>query len=229
MGGVHIIQRTTNSANSNIFKATSVLTLPSSATYRTNTTPGIHGAFPEFIHGFYRDSYGFDSGLMYKDGRFWIFYGPLGNTGVWKEQDVSSFVSLGKTITLQTIITAQGVSINCFINGGGSATMIAPIPQTAYNELKKGCKFVREMCIAINPERAGETQVIVPNGASFTEATFKNTDMTAVSSVTTPLTLSNSVGVRSLFDTGTPSYSYSGNSSSPTVNGYVNDIGFGSI
>lgn len=53
--------------------------------------------------------------------------------------------------------------------------MSAPIISTAYNTLKNGGKFVREMVIAINPESNGS--IIVLTGASFSSTTFSSTTL----------------------------------------------------
>lgn len=152
MAGVHVVQRNTDTIRSFVVEATSTLKLPNSATYRANEKDengkeiyGRHGAFPEFIHGFYAGSYGFDAGIMYKDGYFWFFYGPFDNTGVWKQFKISTAAELGQTVTFNTKLYTNGVMLTCSRSGGGSSTMSAAINSTAYNKLKTGCRFVREM------------------------------------------------------------------------------------
>jgi len=226
MAGVHVVQRNTDGLNSFVVEATSTLKLPSSASYRANTTAGVHGAFPEFIHGFYAGSYGFDAGIMYKDGYFWIFYGPFSNTGAWKEAKITS-ASLGSTVTFNTKLYTNGVMLTCTVSSGGSTTMSAPIISTAYNTLKNGCKFVREMVIAINPESNGT--VIVPTGASFSSTTFSSTSLKMANGTTNTLKSSNTIVFKGTFDGGTPSNTYSGGATSSDTGTYINDTGYGSI
>lgn len=231
MAGVHVIQRTTNSSNRNIIKATSVLVLPSYATYRSNTTPGIHGAFPEFIHGFYAGNYGFDAGLMYKDGEFKLFFGGFAGTGdtIWMDKPVPlNSAALGKTVTFNTQFTTstKNVMIQTSI-GSYSTSLLVGLTDGAYNTMTNGCKFVREMVIAINKESDGS--ILVPTGTYFTTSTFKDTDLVTASGANKKLTTSISSVVTGTFDTGTPTGTYSGSGSSTIVNDYVHDTGYGSI
>ena len=226
MSGVHVIQRTTMPLYSWVVKATSTLRLPSNATYRANTTPGVHGAFPEFIHGFYAGNYGFDAGIMYKDEEFWLFYGPFGNTGLWKEMKISSAAQFGKTITFTTRFSTNTIILECSRSGGGSTTMSAPIIPSAYNVLKNGCKFVRELVIAINPDSDGVIRV--PTGASFTITSFDKTDLEMGNGNTERLTRFNSVYVTGTFDSNTPKNTYNG-TAYETDGLYVKDTGYASI
>lgn len=230
MAGVHVVQRTTNLLNRNIVKATSVLTLPSSATYRANTTPGVHGAFPEFIHGFFTGKYGFDAGLMYKDGEFKLFYYGTDDTAVttWDERSVpANSAALGKTVTFSTHFTSTKYVMISTSIGSYAASLLVQLTDDAYEAMTNGCMFVREMVIAVNPESNGS--ILVPTGASFTTATFKNTDLITASGASKALTTSISSVVEGTFDTGTPTGTYSGDGSSTTVSGYVHDTGYGYI
>lgn len=226
MGGVHVVQRTTDTLRSFVVEATSTLQLPSTATYRANTTPGIHGAFPEFIHGFYSGSYGFDAGIMYKDDYFWLFYGPFSNTGLWKEMKISS-AQKGSTLTFKTRLYTNGVILEASVSGGGYTTMSAPIIAAAYNQLKNGCKFIREICIAINPETNGT--IIVPTGAGFTFTNFSNTSMEMANGTTATMKSSNSIVFGPIFDSNTPSNTYSGDFTTTDTINYVNDTAYGGI
>lgn len=227
MAGIHVVQRTTDSLHSFVIEATTILHLPSSVTYRSNTDYGVHGAFPEFIHGFYVNGYGFDAGIMYQDGHFWLFYGPY-NTGSWKQYKIGSAARLGKTVTFNTKLYTNGVMLTCSRSGDGSTTMSAAINSTAYKKLKKGCKFVREMCLAINPERNGH--ILVPTGASFSSTTFSKTNLKMANGTTNTLTSLNSIVLRDQFDTDTKDHStYVGNSTSSNTGTYISDTGYGSI
>lgn len=233
MAGVHVIKRDTDGLNSFVVESTSTLKLPNSASYRANQKDsggnemfGVHGAFPEFIHGFYAGYYGFDAGIMYKDGYFWLFYGPY-NTGSWKQAKIPSAAGFGYTVTLNTRMYTNGVMLTCSRSGGGSTSMSAPINSDAYDVLKDGCRFVREMVIAINQETDG--RVLVPTGASFSSATFSNTDLKMNNGTTKTLNSRNSIVFRDIFDEGTDDDTYLGGSSSSDTGTYINDAGYGSI
>nr|WP_312578280.1 hypothetical protein [Sedimentibacter sp.] len=106
--------------------------------------------------------------------------------------------------------------------------MSASINSTAYNILKTGCKFVREMCLAINPETNNE--YIVPTGASFSSATFSSTDLKMANGTSTTLKSSNSIVLRNKFDSQPTDHStYVGNSTSSDAGTYIYDTGYGSI
>jgi hypothetical protein len=226
--GVHVIQRRTDALRSYVVEATSELVLPNSATYRANTVPGRHGAFPEFMYGFHSKTggFGFDAGVMYKDGVYWIFYGPNSKTGEWKEQKISA-AKMGSTLTFNARLYTNGVSITATVAGGGSASLGGEIYSAAYTELKKGCNFVRELCIAINPE--DNDSCLVPTGAGFTFASFKKTDLKMADGTIATLKSSNSTFAKNIFDSGTPNTTYSGGSSIEDVYNYVNDTAYGSI
>lgn len=229
MGGVHVIQRSTQPSTSFVIKGISTLVLPSTLTYRPNTTNYQNGAFPEFIHGFFKGNYGFDAGIMYKDGNFSLFFycGSLTSTKTWDEHAMPN-IKMGDTVEFTTQIYQTGVMLTCKrANSSLSYTMSATLKPDAYDAMKNGCLFRREMVIAINPNSSGA--ILVPTGASFTTATFSNTDLYMANGTTAQLKSSNSTVVEGTFDSDTPTHTYNGDGSSSTSNGYVNDYGYGYI
>lgn len=232
MSGIHVIQRTNLIESYDVIKATSTLKLPNSCTSRENNPPGsgIHGAFPEFIHGFFGGIYGVDTGIMYQNGKFHLFYYAFDNTSslIWDQTEIpSNIAAKGSTVTFSTeILTSNKVRIRCE-KGTLVKTLLVNLTTAAANRMLSGCKFVREMVLALNPESNGS--YIVPAGVSYSSATFSNTTLTNNNGYEYPFGPNNSTVVKNLPDPGTPTHTYSGNSSSQTIGLFISDTSYGSM
>ncbi|WP_313344212.1 hypothetical protein [Sedimentibacter sp.] len=211
MGGVHVVQRKTNSS---IYKgAISTIKLPISCTYRPNDSSYKNGAFPEFIQGLFRGSYGFDAGILYKGGSFYLFFYPLNGTttsvdGIWEEKLIpSNIAAVGREITFEISINSMKYLFINITYGTLSTSLPVLLTNNAYTQLtQNGGQYVREMVIAINPDSSGN--INVPTGASFTGAVFKNTALTTISNTNPVLSSTNSTSYINVFDSGTPSSTY---------------------
>jgi len=232
MAGYHVVQRTTILEMSNVVKAVSTLKLPSNCTCRENNPAGsgIYGAFPEFIQGIFGGSYGLDTGIMYQNGKFHLFYYAFANTSAiqWDQTEIpSNIANLGGTVTFSTeILTTGKVRIKCE-KGTLVKTLLVPLKTKATNRLINGGKLVREMVLAVNPDSNG--RIIVPANVSYTSAKFSNTTLTNNQGYSYPLNDSGSDVVKNLKDSGTPTTSYSGHSSSTMEGLYISDTSYGEM
>lgn len=190
--GYHIPDRMTTAGT--FVGITSYLVLPWAYACKNDSSPTTYdGVFPEFLQGFYKDNYGIDTGVIFKDGSWRISFhaqdtntadptDPLSSIG---EGEVILNLSPGQTIVLKTYLQAPSYLIARVENtsGIGLGQLNINLQQSAYNDFASGATIHREMCIASN----SDLSVAYFKGAEFYQST-----LTSVYGGYVPMTDNNS-------------------------------------
>lgn len=201
MGGIHVCERTTND---HIYVAAqSQLYIPTTVGNRPNNAAWLNGAFPEFIHGFYIDGYGFDIGLIYDSGWILQFYALPTTYADKRTVRVGSF-DVPWTLMLRTYFEGGQLIAQCTDENGHAISPIlkASLANDAYQRLTSGCTINREMLLAMNPDQSEGKHFNLPAEAYYSQAKFTNTTLTTASGSYVFMTSSNSNAVYNKVDTG---------------------------
>lgn len=167
MGGIHVSSRGTYSKK--YIGVKSDLMLP-----RSISSSRYAGIKPEFILGMYSGRFGLDTGVLYEDGHFKLFYwsldgtcSPQGNT----DFPIIRYASVGDKITLKTYLNGDDITCKAFDISTNKelATLNAPLTSSAKIAFQSGAYINREIVIAANP-----SGVVNPCNIYFYDAEFYN-------------------------------------------------------
>jgi len=218
MGGYHVAHRATN--DSKYIGIASTLKLPNNCNCQDDSAINVFdGVFPEFIHGFYKNGYGLDVGVIYRKENFKLFYHSLSNTCATPDGDTIIDVSKGDIIELKTYLSNNKIVTEAWKDSVKLDSLSIELTSAASKAFAGGAKINRELVIAAN------RNPYIPCNAYFSDTTFSRSTLTSTNYEYTKLRISNSSLLR-YPDEGTMDgnrYGYL----SPTEdsNGYVIDTG----
>ncbi|MHC1723442.1 MAG: hypothetical protein AB9836_09585 [Aminipila sp.] len=225
MGGWHIAHRATKI--SGIIGAVSTITLPKYCGEIPDSVPGVKfdGVFPEFIHGFYANSYGIDIGIVYRKGGFEIFYHALPGTcsspdPTTSNPPVSLNVSKGDTVQLKTYINRGGKTIVAEVYKGSRklGSYETDFTPEAAKRYVKGAVINREIVMAANRQK------YIPSTAYFSDVTMSETVLTLADYSKVNLTAKNST-LKTFTDEGSMDSKRYGVVPKSTPSGCISDMG----
>jgi hypothetical protein len=189
MGGYHVAHRATN--NSKYIGIASKLKLPANCNCENDSTPTTYdGVFPEFIHGFYKSSYGLDVGVIYRNGTFKLFYHGFANTLTKTDDEIAINASKGDTIELKTYLSGTKIVAEAWKNSVKLKTLDVPLTTAAAQAFAGGAKINRELVIAAN------RNPYIPCSAYFSDTTFSRSTLTTTNYSYEKLRLSTSTLLR---------------------------------
>ncbi|ABR50251.1 hypothetical protein Amet_4170 [Alkaliphilus metalliredigens QYMF] len=185
MGGYHVAHRATSYTK--YIGIASTLKLPNNCGFEKDSAATVYdGVFPEFIHGFYKNSYGLDVGVIYRDKKFKLFYHSFSNTCNPTDGDVEVNVSKRDTIELKTYLSGNKILAEAWKNSVKLKTLSIPLTSAAAQAFAGGAKINRELVIAAN------RHPYIPCDAYFSDTTFSKSTLTTTSYTYEKLRISNS-------------------------------------
>lgn len=199
MGGWHIVHRTTKDVlNNKFYKGiTTDIKLPERCDSKDDDGYVFDGVFPEFIHGFYKNNYGIDVGIVFRKSKFKLFYSALSSTASVKyEEKIISDVNKGDTIRLVTYIDNNKIIAKVLKNNRTKASITAYLKNGAANSFRYGAIINREIVMAANRSD------YIPTPAFFSDTTMYNSTLTTMNYQYLPLSGQNSRTLPAYSDDG---------------------------
>nr|WP_312576153.1 hypothetical protein [Sedimentibacter sp.] len=208
--------------------------MPSPYKCRNNESPAeaINGAYPELIYGFYpgNGTNGFDAGIVCRDDGYHLFIADNSTADnspfvySWNEHPDGQplNVSDGSTITLSCYFIDNYCVLEAKSGSAPIKSLSVWMRPTNYSAMLAGCWINREMAMAINEDRDGNTNLTPV--AYFKNAKFSNSTMTTTGYAYEKLSNSNSKEYE-WADSGfpTPNHYKSVRTTGIVTNGFVAD------